>query len=178
MNLAKASYETERLVIRSCRPDDAAVLAALMTPAISARVAAWPFPFSLDEADKIVSAHIKAGKAGKAFPAVIQQKTSGAVIGWVKIELSADDRTLAELGYWIGETYQQNGYALEASKGAIEFAFNNLGVEVIQAGAQAANKASLKLLAKLGMRRRGCETTWAPARQRHEQCDFWVLQKP
>lgn len=177
LDFTDTSFQTERLIARSCRVEDATILVGLMTPDISSWVAVWPSPLSLEDAEKIISANIKAGKAGAAFPAVIVERTTGTVIGWLKIEITDGSQLLADLGYWIGESFQRRGYAFEVSKGAIDFAFSRLKVDAVRAGAQVANEASLKLLAKLGMTRKGHEDVWAPARQRHEKCEFWILKK-
>ncbi|MBO9395537.1 GNAT family N-acetyltransferase [Shimia sp. R9_2] len=83
-----------------------------------------------------------------------------------------------EFGYWIGEAYQRQGYAFEVSRGALDFGLHTLGLDTMRAGAQVQNHASLRLLEKLGMEPVGVERVWAPARQRHEECAFWQMQKP
>ena len=58
----------------------------------------------------------------------------------------------AELGYWIGEEHQKNGYATEASKMLIKRAFEDLGIECIYASYKKENVASKRVLEKLGFR--------------------------
>jgi ribosomal-protein-alanine N-acetyltransferase len=66
--------ETERLVLRCPREDDAAAVAALMTPAISCWLASWPSPVSAqDVLARIIEAHA-ASKAGQALHWLVQQR--------------------------------------------------------------------------------------------------------
>ncbi len=157
--------------------DDAPSLQALMTPAISAGVAAWPTPLSLKATEAILSECRTKARAGQTFAAVVAEKSTGTAIGWLKLDITSDDPAQAEMGYWIGAPFQRRGYALEMSKGAIDFAFNILGLHRIRAGAQVGNAASLALLKKLGMSEHSVQNVWAPARQRHEACAFWILDK-
>lgn len=177
VKLHNTSFETERLLVRSCQMEDAAELQALMTPAISAWVATWPTPLSRAATQAILSECMTAAKAGHSFAGVIEEKETSTPVGWLKLDITPDDGTQAGLGYWIGEASQRRGYALEVSKAAIAFAFSRLGVSSIRAGAQVENESSLSLLQKLGMTRQGVENVWAPARQRHEACAFWIVHK-
>ena len=56
----------------------------------------------------------------------------------------------AELGYWIGEEYWGNGYAVEASKRLIEHAFDDLDIQEIYASYRIENNQSKRVLEKLG----------------------------
>lgn len=58
----------------------------------------------------------------------------------------------AELGYWIGEQYQGNGYATEASQVLIKRAFDDLDIERIYASYKYGNIASKRVLEKLGFK--------------------------
>jgi len=168
------SIDTERLLLRPCRMEDASALTNLMTPEISQWVAAWPTPLLKQDTQTILRNTIEAMQQGAVFATVVVCKDSGNIIGWCKLDL-ADD--CAELGYWIGTTFQGRGFATELSQGAISFAFDQMGVTSVRAGAQEANTTSLALLAKLGMTQDGVEAVWAPARQRFEDCAFWHLSR-
>ncbi len=169
------SIGASRLIMRRCQLSDAPELKRLMTPAISKCVASWPSPLSLDDCRAILSANLDAAVEGRVFPAVILARDRCEIIGWLRIEISYPPSNSAELGYWIGEAYQRRGYAFEAARAAIDFAFSKLHVEAVIAGAQIANGASHKLLHKIGMSDDGERDVWAPARMRRERCRFWKL---
>ena len=56
----------------------------------------------------------------------------------------------AEIGYGILEAYQENGYAAEAVKAAVEWAFRDPKVTAIEAETEPDNKASQRVLEKCG----------------------------
>lgn len=176
MDLQTAFFETDRLRVRTCRADDAPRLAQLMTPGISRWVAAWPTPTTPDDATAIIDANLAAAADGAAFPGVVEEKGTGRVIGWLKVDLSPGPPTTAELGYWIGEAFQQRGFAHEAASGAIGWAFSDLSVQIVTAGAQTTNEASITIFQRLGLEPDGQRDVWAPARQRFEPCTFWSMR--
>ncbi len=178
IDLQNASFETERLVVRSCRIQDAPALQALMTPTISKWVATWPTPLTIAKTTEILRDCLQSANAGQSFAAVVEQKSTATPIGWLKLDISVTDQSRADLGYWIGEDHQRRGYALEMSQGAMTFVFDRLRLHRIRAGAQVANTASIAVLQKLGMTEEFVQDVWAPARQRSEACTFWEMENP
>ena len=62
--------------------------------------------------------------------------------------LSADG--IAEIGYGISEAYQNNGYATEAVKAVLEWAFSHPEVAAVEAETDSDNTASKRVLEKCG----------------------------
>lgn len=62
--------------------------------------------------------------------------------------LSADG--IAEIGYGISEEYQNKGYATEAVKGVLEWAFSRPEVTAVEAETDPDNTASKRVLEKCG----------------------------
>ncbi|MDR0270188.1 GNAT family protein [Paenibacillus sp.] len=61
----------------------------------------------------------------------------------------------ANLGYFIGQEYQGNGYMTEAVRLCVRYAFEELGLHRVQAGVMPRNTPSLRVLEKVGFRREG-----------------------
>ena len=61
----------------------------------------------------------------------------------------------AEIGYWLGVPYWGKGYATEAAKAVIGYAFETLGVQRVFAFHFTRNPASGRVLARAGMQREG-----------------------
>lgn len=61
----------------------------------------------------------------------------------------------AELGYWLGEAYQGNGFAREAVKLLCSHAFSYLELHRVEAACMADNTASQRVLESNGFRREG-----------------------
>lgn len=65
------------------------------------------------------------------------------------------NKTVGEVSYYIWEKYWGKGYAVEAIKSVVEFGFNDLKLERIQAIVDIRNTASEKVLVKAGFEKEG-----------------------
>lgn len=72
------------------------------------------------------------------------------LMGAIGLEFNHQSR-LAELGYWIGVPYWNKGYTTEAARALLEYGFNTLGLNRIQARHMTNNPASGRVMQKLGM---------------------------
>ncbi|MFJ5446126.1 GNAT family N-acetyltransferase [Methylobacillus methanolivorans] len=64
---------------------------------------------------------------------------------------TADQR--AEIGYWVGSAYWNNGYCTEALQALLNFAHATLGITRITARCLTSNLASIRVLEKCGLAR-------------------------
>ena len=99
--------------------------------------------------------------------AVVAERRHGGGHVWVAIEKQGDeamgsigldlfeDRRAAELGYIFAPWRWGRGYATEAARAVIDFAFVDLGLDAVHSHAAVANRASCRVLAKAGLRRIG-----------------------
>ena len=62
---------------------------------------------------------------------------------------------IAQLAYWIGESFQGKGIATEATKAVLKFGLESLQLDMIFAECHIENKASQKVLLNNGMIRKG-----------------------
>lgn len=143
---------TERLVLRAPRGHDAAAIASLANDKrIAVNTARIPFPYGLDDAERfIASANERDG--GAAF--VIARE--GDLIGGCGVDLRDDG---PEIGYWLGVPYWGCGYATEAVRALIDYAFDDLQHEALAAGARVSNPASRRVLEKCGFQWTGVRLT-------------------
>ncbi|HYE49363.1 MAG TPA: GNAT family N-acetyltransferase [Azospirillaceae bacterium] len=168
---------TARLLLRCVRPDDAPAVSALMTPGVSARVASWPSPMSLETAGEFIRRARVASERRRAvhygiFPAGDE---GAALMGWISVRAMDEPAGLGALGYWMGEPHQGRGYTTEAARAVLGAAFLHLALDRIEAGAQVDNAASLAVLRRIGMRPTGERMVHAPSRGRDEPCLFFEI---
>ena len=76
---------------------------------------------------------------------------------------------VAEIGYGISEEYRNNGYATEAVKAALEWAFAHPEVAAVEAETDSGNTASKRVLEKCG---------FAPNGVVGEEGARWSVSKP
>jgi RimJ/RimL family protein N-acetyltransferase len=138
-----AVLETDRLVLRAPRPNDAGALARLINDRrIAVNTARIPYPYSVEDADQFIAAVNRQGGEA-AFLITLD----GALIGGCGV---AQSDSGPELGYWVGVPFWGQGFATEAARAVIDHAFGNLGHEVLEAGARVSNPASRRVLEKCG----------------------------
>lgn len=77
-------------------------------------------------------------------------KDNNAFIGWCGLKYRPERRE-TDLGYRFLPSAWGKGYATEAAKACLQYGFEKLGLEKINACAHVDNTASLNILQKLGM---------------------------
>lgn len=81
---------------------------------------------------------------------VITEQEIGEMIGSICLWNFSKDRKTAEVGYDLHPSFQQNGIMSEALECVINFAFDDLELNSIEAFTHKENESSLKLLIKNG----------------------------
>jgi RimJ/RimL family protein N-acetyltransferase len=78
----------------------------------------------------------------------------GPLLGTIRLTLNPVDNH-AEMGYWVGKPFWNNGYCTEAARAVVAYGFDKLDLERVYANYMARNPASGRVLAKLGMTQEG-----------------------
>jgi [ribosomal protein S5]-alanine N-acetyltransferase len=165
-----AIIRTARLVLRVPEMRDAPQIAAMVTPAVSASLGAWPTPFTLDMAEERVAQARARAMAGKALPWVMERQADAMVLGWIDVVRHPALLARATIGYWLGEAHHGQGYMREAAGPAIADALARLRLDAIEATTHRDNLRSQAVLLGAGMRLVGPVTHYATARERDEPC--------
>jgi RimJ/RimL family protein N-acetyltransferase len=154
--LADIVAETDRLILRTIEDGDAALQDRLLnTPTVMARLG------GVKELHEIEAKHARAraswAQDGFSFLMMIEKDT-GELVGHCGIKRV--DNPLArnqgdhEIGWLVREDRWRRGYAEEAMRAVLAWAFERVGAPHVVALTSEANVASWKLMEKLGMRRR------------------------
>lgn len=85
----------------------------------------------------------------------IVAKTEGQLIGLMGFNLAKPKYRKAEVWYKLHPDHWGRGYATEAVQTVLDFGFDRLGLHRIVAGCAVENKASIRVLEKVGMTREG-----------------------
>lgn len=86
---------------------------------------------------------------------LIQTTQENNFIGTIGINNWNKTHLKAELGFWILPEHFNKGYITEAAKTVMNFCFNNLGLNRMEATVETENIASMKVLKKLGFLHEG-----------------------
>ncbi|MCJ8209868.1 GNAT family N-acetyltransferase [Mucilaginibacter sp. RS28] len=141
--------ETERLILREMREEDAAGMLELNSdPEVVQYTGDGPFE-DIDEALALIRGYDQYRKYQMGRLNMFL-KTTGEYIGWCGLKYHAEDG-LVDLGYRLHKRYWGKGYATEASIVCLNYGFNTLHLEKIIATAMVPNTASINVMKKLGM---------------------------
>jgi ribosomal-protein-alanine N-acetyltransferase len=170
--------QTARLDLRCVTIEDAKATAALMTVEVSRWVARWPVPFTAEMALARIVASRQLAAVGECMPFAVVDHASGDLLGWAVLSRDPEDRRRGSFGYWLGEPYHGRGYMRELAPPVIAAGFDQMDLDVIEAGAQPDNAASFAIMRACGMKPSRVGMVHAPARGRDEYCEFYEIRRP
>lgn len=154
---------SERLVIRRFTAADAESFTAYRRDPEIARYQGWD-SCSLDEAHQFVRSlqELAPGTAGRWFQFAVSLAESPLLIGDCALRCTRADPRQAELGFTFARAHQRKGFAAEAVRCVLRYAFTTLEVHRVFAITDVRNEFAQRLLARLAFRREGhfVENTW------------------
>lgn len=146
--------ENESLLMRPLEECDAsAILDLAAAPEIAANTFV-PHPYPPEAAGEFIQSGRERWRADEAYVFAIIEKTSGRFAGCMGIHL-VPEHSRAEVGYWIGLPYWGRGLATAALRLLLQFGFETLRLNRIEAGHFSNNPASGRVMEKAGMRLEG-----------------------
>jgi len=155
---------SRRLVLRRFRRGDAPLLAAYRNDPAVAAYQGWEVPYPLAEAEKFVAEMERAapGVPGTWFQFAVGELPEAGLVGDVALRTTRDGRQ-AELGFSFAASHQGRGYATEAVREVLRYAFEGLALHRVFARTDARNQRAQRLLGRVGFRREGelREATWS-----------------
>lgn len=146
---------TERLRLRPFRITDAGAVSTLAgDEAIARNTLNIPHPYSREDAEEWIRGHPGQFDRRDAVAYAVTLASDGTLVGAVGLILDEANDS-AELGYWIARDQWGQGFATEAARAVVAWAFDTLELHRIHASHFPRNPASGRVLEKLGMRHEG-----------------------
>lgn len=144
-----------RLYLRLLKAEDAIwIEPAVSNPRVALMTGSIPHPYPVGAADDYVKNKKMSFDQGAELSLVIERRQDRTPMGIISLRFSD---TEAEIGYWLAEEFWGQRYASEAAARLLAFAFDDLALTRITAGAFKENPASLAVQQKLGFRLLGEE---------------------
>ena len=139
--------ETEHLVLRPWREDDAEELYKYASDVEVGPPAGWPPHTSVENSREIIRTVLSASETY-----AVCLKENGKPIGSIGLHRNdlAEKEDEYELGYWIGKEFWGKGLIPEASREILRYAFEDLKMSRIWCGYYDGNEKSKRVQEKLG----------------------------
>jgi RimJ/RimL family protein N-acetyltransferase len=138
-----AVLKTGRLILRAPRRSDVkAVVRVAGDRRVAENTLGIPHPYGADDAERFIAA-VNRQDGEATFVTTLD----GELIGVCGVATREDT---AEIGFWVGQPFWGAGYATEAARAVVDYAFNDLGHQALAAGARVSNPVARRVLEKCG----------------------------
>jgi [ribosomal protein S5]-alanine N-acetyltransferase len=153
--------ETARLILRPLSLQDISAIYTLYADwDVAQYLSRTPYPYTFDDAHQFVMQAQHQIQLGAAYTLAMSQRSDQAVVGVISLRVPSHDPTYPEewrvedtglgiLGYSVARTYWNVGYATESVRRMVHFAFEELGLDRLQASPIRTNTASQRILERL-----------------------------
>lgn len=148
---ALVTLETERLVLRAPRLEDAADIFAYARDPEVVRYLPWEHHQSLEDAREYIARSLQAHEAGKRADWVMVLKDSGRVVGTCGFCSWAAGSGRAEVGYCLAREHWGKGLVTEAAERIVRLGFEDCMLNRIEAVCDVNNIGSARVMEKCGM---------------------------
>ncbi len=150
------TIETSRLILRRAEVTDAKAMYEnwASDPEVT-KYLTWPTYTSIEPAYEILENWVKGYEQPDFYQWMIVPKDLGQPIGTISVVHRQDKIASAEIGYCIGRKWWHRGYTSEALQAVMDYLFDQVGMNRIEAYHDVNNPNSGKVMEKCGMRLEG-----------------------
>ena len=171
------TLQTKRLTLRPFSLDDAAEVQRLVGDRLIADTTlSIPHPYKDGMAEEWISQHHPHFAQGKGVTFAVIRKADGSLVGAVGLMGMAPGHQ-AELGYWVGRSYWNQGFCTEAAEAVLGYAFSKLGLIRIHCCHLSRNAASGRVMRKLGMQHEGSRRSHLKKWDKFEDLELYGILK-
>ena len=149
--MQQPTLDTARLVLRPFTLADAPTVQRLAgADEVADTTLNIPHPYPDGAAEQWIATHAENFKAGDSATFAIVLRATAELCGAIGLDISRRHRR-AELAYWIGVPYWNQGHATEAATALLTYGFTALQLNRIHARHVTRNPASGRVMQKIGM---------------------------
>lgn len=169
---------TPRLLLRPLRGEDVDALFALYSDPEVARYGSRPAWTERTQAERMIEQDQLDLASGTHIRLAIMGRADGALLGTLSLfEIDLGSRR-AEVGYGLAPLHWGHGYAQEAVRALLAYAFGPLDLNRVQADIDPANQASGRLLERMGFKFEGVlRERWIVAGVVSDSAMYGLLQR-
>jgi RimJ/RimL family protein N-acetyltransferase len=153
--LPTPTLHTDRLRLRPFDDADADALYALQSNPHVLRYWDGPPWKDPDRARQFIAQCRQMAEDGTGAPLAVERVEDGVFIGWCSLTRWNPEYRSAAIGYCFTDEVWGQGYATEAARAVLQWAYDTLDLNRVQAEADTRNVASARVLEKNGFLREG-----------------------
>ncbi|MGJ7918605.1 GNAT family N-acetyltransferase [Massilia sp. LXY-6] len=154
-DLTPATLSTGRLLLRWMTEDDIAGHYAVFSDPVVTRYWSGEPWTDIEQARQAIAATMAAYADGSGLRLAIVLRDSAELIGNVTLHHFFEQNRRCEIGYALASKHSGQGHATEALRAVIQYGFDTLDLNRIEADIDPRNAASARVLEKLGFRKEG-----------------------
>ena len=155
MSLSTPTLDTARLRLRPFDDGDANDLFALHSNASVLRYWDAPAWSEHERGARFIAACRQMADEGSGVRLAIERASDNVFIGWCSLTRWNPEHRSASLSYCLDDAAWGHGYATEAARALLQWAFDTMDLNRVQAEADTRNVASARVIEKLGFVREG-----------------------
>ena len=146
--------ETERLILRRYKESDIDAVYEIITDKRLSKYIKYP-NLTKDEELECIRKWISEVDDSIYEKWVIEERTSGDVVGNISVNTISQKHNYCNVGYAIRYNYWGNGYATEALKAVTNHLLNNRGYYLVECSCNELNLQSVRVVEKVGFKKDG-----------------------
>jgi RimJ/RimL family protein N-acetyltransferase len=167
--------ESDRLLLRRPeRRDIPAIVPLANDYDVAKNLSTMPHPYTAQDGEAFFARMDEKRDNRTDFAFAITRKSDSVYMGNIGLHLKDEGW---EFGYWLGKPFWQQGYATEAARLLLAFAFEELETDAVWAGWFHDNPRSGNVLAKLGCVPKGFAKRHCMARGMDIGCNLVTLSR-
>ena len=170
--------ETERLILRRFVIEDAsAKFRNCASDADVTRFLSWPTHTSQTISEYVISSWMESYADKKYYQWAITLKETGEPIGSMTVMHMNEDISMVHVGYCIGKRWWHQGFTSEALQAVVDFLFDEVGANRIEAYHDPNNPNSGGVMKKCGMKYEGTLRSYQKTNQGlTDACVYAILK--
>ncbi len=149
------NIQTNRLILKEIKIEDAEQIYKLFSDKELLKYTDNDIHKTIKDTKELIGIYQKEQKTGKSFRWAIWLKKTNNIIGILSIYHINRKHKFATIGSFLDRNYQKNGFMPEARLATINYAFNKLKLNRLEAQVFVKNMYSIKMLEKLGFKKEG-----------------------
>ena len=155
-HIGTKSLETDRLILRRFNRDDAgAFFSNVTSDAEVNKYLTWDIHKSVEETEHLMDTFVERYRNADRYCWAVELKETKELIGTVAAPTVKERTETVEITYCFGSRWWGHGYATESLTAVMNFFFDEVGVNRVEAGHDLNNPASGRVMEKAGLKKEG-----------------------